>query len=243
MKYTKRALGLLVTILIMGSGMDAFGFFGFGNTASWKEEVLLHDGQKIIVERSQTFGGYPTIESQEREVLAEEWVFSVPGTKKKVVWKVDFRRPPTGTQLMLITVGFLKGTPYIATTPAGCIAYNHWKRPNPPYVFFKYDGKEWRQISLAEFPMEFKDANVVVGGRSAPEKQAGSTLSIAKIKEDNRNLEPHLRQIVREPITKGDGNWKCPEMEYDGKGGWRSPGGAKAPHPITKSPVPADGQR
>lgn len=226
MKYTKGTQGLLVSILILGASMDVFGFLGLGNSASWKEEVLLHDGQKIIVERSQTFGGYPTIESQEREVLTEEWVFPVPGTEKKVVWKVDFRRPPTGTQLMLITLGFLKGMPYIATTPAGCIAYNHWKRPNPPYVFFKYDGKEWRQISLAEFPMEFKDANVVVGGRSAPEKQAGSILSIAKIKEDNHNLEPHLRQIVREPI-KVPQTAECPDLNSPR---YTSP---KAPFPIS----------
>lgn len=219
MKYTKGPQGLFVAILILGTSMNAFGFLGLGNSASWKEEVLLHDGQKIIVERSQTFGGYPTIESQEREVLAEKWVFPVPGMEKKVVWKVDFRRPPTGTQLMLITLGFLKGTPYIATTPAGCIAYNHWKRPNPPYVFFRYDGKEWRQISLAEFPMEFQDANVVVGGRSEPEKQAGSTLSIAKIKEDNSNLEPHLRQIIREALANSQ---LCPPELT----------GFKAPFPI-----------
>lgn len=222
MKYEKGTLGLLVAILIMGTSMNALGFLGFGNSVSWKEEVLLHDGQKIIVGRSQTLGGYPTIESQEREVLTEEWTFPVPGTEKKIVWKVDFRRAPTGSQLMLITLGFLKGTPYIATTPAGCIAYNHWKRPNPPYVFFRYDGKEWRQISLAEFPAEFKDANVVVGGRSAPEKQAGSTLSIAKIKEDNRNLEPYLRQIVREPI-KVPQTVECEELIYY-KGAWISPG-------------------
>ena len=146
--------------------MDAFGFLGFGNSASWQEEVLLHDGNKIIVERSQTFGGYPTVESQERAVLTEEWVFLVPGTDQKVIWNVDFNYPPKGSQLMLITLGFLNGTPYIATTPAGVIAYNFWKRPNPPYVFFKFDGKEWQQIPLTEFPTEFKEANVVVGGLS-----------------------------------------------------------------------------
>jgi hypothetical protein len=216
----------------MGAGMDAFGFLGFGNSVSWKEEVLLHDGQKIIVERSQTLGGYPTVESQERAVLAEEWIFPVPGTKRKVLWKVDFRSPPAGSQLMLITLGFLNGTPYIATTPAGCIAYNHWKRPNPPYVFFKYDGKEWQQIPLTEFPMEFKEANVVVGGRSKPEKQAGSTISISKIKAENHGLEPYMLQIIREPITKGDGPWRYNELEYDGKGTWKSPGGSKAPLPI-----------
>jgi len=226
MKDFKQTVTLLVSILIFGVSMDAFGFLGFGNSASWKEEVLLHDGSKIFVERSQTFGGYPTIESQEREVLEEEWVSPVPGTEQKIIWKVDFCSP-TGSRLMLITLGFMKGTPYIATTPAGCIAYNHWKRPNPPYVFFKYDGKEWRQIPLAEFPAEFKEANVVVGGRSKPEKQAGNTLSIVKIKEENRNLEPYLRYIVREPLKPGTPGVSCPDYSSPR---YTSP---KAPLPIS----------
>lgn len=44
-------------ILMMGLSMSAeAGLFGFGGT-SWKEEVLLHDGSKIIVERSVELGG------------------------------------------------------------------------------------------------------------------------------------------------------------------------------------------
>ena len=231
---------VLAVLLSAATGCMAMGSNNpLGLGASWKEEVLLHDGQKIIVERSQTFGGYPTIESQEREVLTEEWFFPVPGTEKKVVWKVDFRLPPSGSRLMLVTLNFLKGTPYIATTPAGFISYNHWKRPNPPYVFLRYDGKDWRQIPLTEFPAEFKEANVVVG-RPDQNHRTG-LLTVETVKEENRNLEPHLRQIIREPITKGDGPWRYPEMEYDGKGGWRSPGGAKAPHPISPQSGKNDG--
>jgi hypothetical protein len=47
-------------ILMMGVSMSACaGLFGMGGT-SWKEEVLLHDGSKIIVERSQSYGGRRT---------------------------------------------------------------------------------------------------------------------------------------------------------------------------------------
>lgn len=241
MKYLKGMLGILISIVILGATMDAFGFLGFGDSVSWQEEVLLHDGQKIIVERSQNLGGYPTIESQERITLEEEWVFPVPGTGKKISWKTGFRTPPQGPCLMLVLIDFSRGIPYIATAPAGCISYNHWGRPNPPYVFFKYDSGNWQRIPLEEFPAELKEVNVVVG-RPDPVHRSG-LLSIATIKEENRNLEPHLRQIVRETITKGDGNWRCPEMEHDGKGGWRSPGGAKAPHPIVKQQSTAGDQK
>ena len=43
----------------------------------------------------------------------------------------------------------------------GCHAYNKWGRPNPPYGFFKYDGKAWQRIPLEEFPAEIKEANMV----------------------------------------------------------------------------------
>jgi hypothetical protein len=165
----------------------------------------------------------------------------VPGSEQKIIWEVDFQSPPKGTRLMLIILGFLNGTPYIATTPAGNIAYNYWKRPNPPYIFFKYDGKEWQQIPLAEFPTEFKEANVVVGGRSKPEKQTGSTLSIIKIKKDNEKIAPYLLQIIREPLTKGTGPLRYEELEYKGNGVWESPGGGKAPLPIPPRPVLPDG--
>ncbi len=190
--------------------------------ASWKEEVLLHDGRTLIVERSQIYGGYPTIESREREVLNEEWTFRTPDGERKIVWKSDFRRPPEGDSLMLLQLNFLDGVPYVAATPAGCLAYNHWKRPNPPYVFFKYDGKAWKQIPLAEFPAVFMESNVVVGGRMNPEKQSGTTLSVSTIKEENRLLEPYLRTILREPLSAQRINEMCEERVLY-KGSWILP--------------------
>lgn len=45
----------LVVAVSMSLNADA-GFLGFGGY-SWKEEVLLHDGSKIVVERSVERGG------------------------------------------------------------------------------------------------------------------------------------------------------------------------------------------
>ena len=43
---------------MIGVGMSAeAGLFGIGGM-SWKEEVLLHDGSKIIAERHYNLGGY-----------------------------------------------------------------------------------------------------------------------------------------------------------------------------------------
>ena len=48
---------LMGVALTLGLGMNAnAGLFGLGGT-SWKEEVLLHDGSKIVVERKVKRGG------------------------------------------------------------------------------------------------------------------------------------------------------------------------------------------
>ena len=112
-------------ILMMGVSMSACAA-----TMSWKEEVLLHDGSKIIAERYYNLGGYPAIESQERAALDVTVTFNLPGTNKKITWKTDYdQAKPESNSLNLIRLDVVKGVPYIATYPAGCIAYNKWGRP------------------------------------------------------------------------------------------------------------------
>lgn len=208
-------LGISLMIL-GGGGMSACAMGG----ASWKEEVLLHDGRKLIVERSQRYGGFAEPASTERSVAKEEWVFRIPGSDRKVTWKSDFRRPPEGDSLMLLQLNFLDSVPYIATSPAGCLSYNHWKRPNPPYVFFKYDGEAWRQIPLSAFPTAFKKSNVYVGKPIKAERKG--LLAVTKIEQEHQNIEPYLREIVREPLKLG-AMGGCPELVFY-KNAWVSPG-------------------
>ncbi len=211
----KKRLTALATVLLAGC---ASGVLGLGGS-SWKEEVLLEDGRTLIAERKQTYGGKPTLDSRERAVLDEEWTFPAPDGEGKVVWHNNFRRPPEGDGLMLLLIGFVESVPYLATTPAGCIAYNNWKRPNPPYVFFRYDGMQWQQIPSTEFPAQLKYANVIVG-RPDPKNRSG-TITVAAIKKDNKGLDSHYRSIIREPMSPEEIG--CREMIYY-KGGWVEPG-------------------
>ena len=179
------------------------------STLTWQEEVLLHDGQKLIVERSQKYGGYLEPASRERQVTEEVWEFTTPDTQQRVAWKSDWGRT-NEDNLSLLVLGFVGRTPYIATSTGLCHAYAKWNRPNPPYIFFKFDGKVWQQISLNEFPTEFVNVNVVVG---APDRQNRTgTLSIATIKEENRHLQAYQRTILRMPLTQQDASIVgCPE--------------------------------
>lgn len=210
---TKKRWAIAISLMILESNMNACAMGG----ASWKEEVLLHDGRKLFVERSQTYGGYGWPLSKDRILEKEEWEFPVPGSDRKVTWKSDFRSPPKGDSLTLLQLNFLEGVPYVATSPAGCLSYNHWKRPNPPYVLFKHDGKAWRQIPLSAFPAVFKESNVHVG--SPIKAMRKDVITVEMIKEEHRNLEPYLREIMRDPLASSQ---LCPpELK-----------GFKAPYPI-----------
>ena len=144
-------------VLTLGVSMNAYGFGG----DSWKEEVLLHDGRKIIVERSQSYGGLHEI-GQPLPIKEHTITFTLPGSNNIITWTSEYGEDIGRTNFYLLAVHALNGTPYIVASPNLCLSYNKWGRPNPPYVFFKYDGKAWPRILLEEFPAEFQTINVAL---------------------------------------------------------------------------------
>lgn len=190
-----RIIGL-VWVLVVSMSASA-SFFGFGKE-SWKEEVLLHDGSKIVIERSQTRGGNHEI-GQEVPIAEHKISFTLPGTHEAITWKSTYGSATNNSGLILLALDVFNGVPYIVTTTTTCSSYNKWHRPNPPYVFFKYVGKVWQRIPLAEFPAEVKVANVVINMA----KYSG-TLSAKEVKRINEKDEVeevrYLRLFVREPI-------------------------------------------
>ncbi len=185
---------------------------------SWKEEVQLHDGRVIVVERLLKLNGYPTLDAQERAVRSETVTFSLPGSNKRISWQIEYRddvpEPNGAGPLLLDVVG---GVPYLATSPAGCIAYNKWGRPNPPYILFKYINDAWQRIALEEFPPELVHANLM----STPDSrllQPYYTLEQVKAQMQGRNIADAAKTILREAMPNyGKG---CGEMVYNGNGGW-----------------------
>ena len=198
-------LGLL---LMLGASVGACS-----KTMSWEEEVLLHDGQIVVAKRHYNLGGYPAIESQERAALDVTVTFSPPGTNKKVVWKTDYdQAKPEPNSLNLIRLDVVKGVPYIATYPAGCIAYNKWGRPNPPQVLFKYENGQWQRITLPELPPELigAQANVVVGKPAAVLLK--SFYTVDGVNAENSGIStPEYKSILREGLAKERINEMCEE--------------------------------
>ncbi|MEN9539207.1 MAG: hypothetical protein RLZZ126_1442 [Pseudomonadota bacterium] len=187
---------------------------------SWREEVLLHDGQKIVVERSQTYKGRSEI-GQPTPIGEHTVKFTVPATGQKVTWTSEYGEDLGRTNFNLLAVHVLKGTPYVVATPNLCLAYNKWGRPNPPYVYFKHDGKTWQRIDQAAWPAEFQTVNVVQyiwGYDLANLVKSGLTPANEVTKLNQEVRQPEFKTILRERMQYPP----CPPVA----------GGPKAPHPI-----------
>lgn len=216
-----KGFGTIGLILTLGMSMNAdAGFLGFGDT-SWEEEALLHDGSMIIVKRSQSYGGRHEV-GQSPPIKVHTITFTLPGSNKSITWTSEYGEDLGRTNFNLLAVHVLNGTPYIVASPNLCLSYNKWGRPNPPYIFFKYDGKVWQRITLEEFPVEFKTLNVTIylGEQDVKAMVGLGLVSAEKIKASNSELrQPEYKTILREPLPNSQ---LCPPEQT----------GFKAPFPI-----------
>jgi len=190
----------LLSLLLISLSANA-GWFGFGGD-SWKEEALQYDGSKIIVKRSQSYGGRHEI-GQGAPIKYYHISFTLPSTGKTVTWTSEYSEDMGRANLHPLALHVLNGTPYIVAEPNLCLAYNKWGRPNPPYVIFKYDSKEWQRITMQELPAEFKDINLVNNTEDHVEKLVNSSVVSAEaVKSFNSSLaQPEYKTILREPLA------------------------------------------
>lgn len=226
MKANKLWLGKLGSItkigllLMMATSMSACA------STSWKEEVLLHDGGKMIVERSQSYGGQ-TEPGKGAPIKEQTITFTLPGSGKTLSWTSEYSEDVGRANFNLLALHISNGTPYLITTPNLCLAYNKWGRPNPPYVFFKYDGNAWQRIALAELPAAFKNINLVINTKREDEiKSLASKTGYVPaegVQQINSSLtQPENKTILRGALPKERINAMCMEMILY-KGSWIMP--------------------
>lgn len=222
-----------ISLMILGGGMSACA-----DGTSWKEEVLLHDGKKLIVERSVVRKGRS--EPFQRPPIGEESLsFAHPVTHGRIRWKDKYGDDVGMSNFGLMMLEIDQSAAYIVAEPRGCLSYNKWGRPNPPYVVFKSrGGDDWKRIPLQELPARFKTPNLVMASPDDEAKRAGGKLITAEMVNQINNKgpfskdypqPPQYKTILREPFPTAAGG--CPLMVRI-KGGWESPGGSKAPIPI-----------
>jgi hypothetical protein len=217
----------------LGSVLLVFGLaFSLSGCASaqqagstrWQEEALQHDASKIIVERTVQRGGRHE-PHQQPPIGQQSLAFTVPGTGQKLVWEDNFSQDLGGASFNVRLVGVVAAQAYVLGTPAGCLSYNKWGRPNPPYVAFRYEAGSWRRIAVEELPSVIERPNLIA---SDPDNRArkvaettGKNLITAEMVSEHIGgyRQPEFRRILREPIRQAGGE-ACGEMVGNGKGRW-----------------------
>jgi hypothetical protein len=211
-----KTLGWLLT---MGVSLSACAM---GGKISWKEEVLLQDGSKIIVERSVERGGRHEI-GQKPPYKEQSMSFTMLASNETITWEDHFSEDVGSANFLPMLLDISKGTPYLVVNPMGCLSFNKWGRPNPPYVIFKYDGKSWQRIPLQELPTEVKTPNLIFSMPDIKVEESGkrfmSSEMIKAITAEYR--QPEYKTILREPLRTES----CPQYSS-------SP---KAPIPVVPS--------
>jgi hypothetical protein len=195
------------------------GIFGLG-TFSWKEEVLLHDGRKIIVERSQRHGGRHAI-TQSIPVSEHTIAFALPNESKAITFTSEYSDDVGRANLNLLALHILNETPFLVTEPNLILAFHKWGRPNPPYIIFRYDGQKWNRIQLSELPAEFSTINLIVdsGDEYAIEKlkKKRNYIQFDEVLKDNENLtQAQYKKILREPFASSSSNSGRLVRTFDG---------------------------
>ena len=184
---------------------------------SWKEEIALHDGRTMIIKRTQHYKGMHSID-QSVPVGEHTVSFTLPQTGKSYTWTSEYGEELGRTNFNLLAVHVLDNIPYIIATPVGCLSYNKWGRPNPPYAIFKHADNAWQRIQMSELPQEFNTLNVLISPR---EKDIQSrNINAVTVKQRNHELRNteisrELRSLLREPIKVG-----CERLVPYGNGGW-----------------------
>lgn len=182
------------------------GVFGFGEVA-WKEEVVLHDGKRVIVNRSQSYGGRREV-GKGAPIREHVLTFHLPGASKPIKWVSEFSEDVGRANFDLLALHMLNDTAYVVATPNLCLSYNKWDRPNPPYVLFRHNGADWQRISLTDLPREFTTLNVIINVRREEDIKRATAqhgyVSAEKVQALNESLrEPELKSILREPVKPG----------------------------------------
>ncbi len=206
----------------MGTATNANAeLLGLGGT-NWKEEASQPDGTKLVVERNVARKGRHEI-GQRPPIGNQNLLFVIPGSGEKVRWEDPYSEELGGANFNVMLAGVSGDAAYVLAAPAGCLSYNKWGRPNPPYVVFRYRNKEWQRVPMQEFPAEFIAPNLIISSPDDEAEKIGKPIiSAEEIRQANQGFQqPEYQTIQREALLGVRSG--CIKTNYYGKAGWLSP--------------------
>lgn len=181
---------LFVLVLLMSTSACS-------DTLQWKEEVQLNDGRVISVEQKRRCEGGYTGGNMASCIEREAWLtVALPEQERgnnvvRTVWHQNLKP---------LILNSHEGQWYIVGIPATQREFTLYGKPYPPYLGFRLEGEEWKQIPFSAIPEAVYETNLIIDGGLL--KITTLTLSTKNSREFNgdptypdyvKKIDPHYR--------------------------------------------------
>lgn len=164
-----------------------------GKTIDWKQEVKLHDGRVIVVDRKskQESMSIPT------KGILEPWqqiAFTHPASRERIVWDL-----PKGLGLWMLDIG--GGMIWTVLKPQSIADYNAWGCPSPPWIVFRWQTGIWQQVAMGDLPSVLTTPNTLAAAASDNPRSENKLVSVEQFGAYLARLDPEYRTISREKVN------------------------------------------
>jgi hypothetical protein len=177
---------------VLAAALFGLPLAGCASGPAWKEEVVMFDGSKVVVERTAILGN-----ALDQELSDVRHGAPVKGNTLRVPMQAGVSSATWEAMgLYPQALGRVRGSWYLSATPMSCGDYDKWGRPVPPYVFFQYSGESWQRITVEQFPSEITRRNLTYAG-SYDHRQAAGTgfISAGQARLLNPSLPDSINSI------------------------------------------------
>jgi hypothetical protein len=171
---TVTAMGLVVLLI----------FASLSRTISFEEEVLLSDGRKIVVKRSDRLARACEGFSCDWSLEKAEIQLRVAG-RNAPVWEAERLHP------VLLDMD-ATGRVVILALPATCGEHVRLNKPIPPYVQFELDGAGWKRTTPVR-ALHGREANLLI----APDWRNGEPALVQLAAKAERNRSPGIMPVSK----------------------------------------------
>lgn len=159
-------------------------------TYHWKEEVLLHDGRVIVVERSVKTG-YVPVEMGQPPGESDYTLTFMAADGRAVTWRAGKSFDP-------MILDFVDGTAYVVARGSTGPDYEKHGCPKPPYFIFRYADGHWQRIEYEQLPHEIHRANLLSSATGDEDRLAavkrGKT-TVDDVRKSHRRLSPEYKEV------------------------------------------------
>jgi len=194
----KAGASSIARVLCVLVGMSLLSSCLGKSTYRWKEEIQLHDGRFIVIERSVRTGEVP-VEIGQPPGESDYTLTFKTSDGKSVTWEAGKSFRP----MILDIVG---DVPYVVATGRTEVAYERYGCPSPPYFLFRYVGGEWERVTYEQLPKAIRNRNLLSGPASQEESRTAVRRGLVTSDDVRRSLfglPSYYREVKEDMPTPG----------------------------------------